>query len=308
MLESLPRLVRSNAFQGLITGAIIFAALLVGIETYPSVVERHGHLLELLDQLILIIFVAELCLKILAEGKQPWRYFCDPWNVLDFAIVAVALLPMVGQQVTVLRLARLLRVLRLLRAVPKLQILVGALLKSLPSMGYVTVLLLLVFYVYAVAGVFLFGQNDPFRFRTLPVALVTLFQVATAEDWSTTLYTQMYGCTEHGYDGRQDLCTAPTEYPVLAPIYFVSFILIGTMIILNLFIGVITNSMAESQKEADERAERERVHRPGYAPSNESLEADLRSLEEHIQKLQQALRAVAVRAQVRSESERPADR
>jgi voltage-gated sodium channel len=122
-----------------------------------------------------------IVMKMGAEGSRPWRFFKEPWNVFDFVIVAVVFLPINSQYATVLRLARLLRVLRLVRAVPRLQILVGALLKAIPSMGYVSLLLFLVFYMYGVAAVFLFGKNDPFRFGDLPTALVTLFQVATAE-------------------------------------------------------------------------------------------------------------------------------
>jgi voltage-gated sodium channel len=221
MVETLRRIVDSNHFHNFVTLVILLAALLVGIETYPSVVARHADVLHTLDKLVLGVFIVEIVLKMGAEGRRPWRYFRDPWNVFDFAIVAFAFLPVGSQYVTVLRLARLLRVLRLVHALPRLQILVGALLKSVPSMGYVSLLLLLIFYVYAVAGVFLFGQNDPFRFGSLQIALVTLFQVATAEDWSTTLYTQMYGCAQAGYEGRETLCTAPSASPVLAPFCFI---------------------------------------------------------------------------------------
>lgn len=305
MIRVCRNIVLSNAFQHFITGVIVLAAVLVGIETYPSMVARHGTLLHFLDRVVLAIFVLEIVLKMAAEGSRPWRYFRDPWNVFDFAIVAAAFLPMGAQYVTVLRLARLLRVLRLIHALPRLQILVGALLKSVPSMGYVSLLLLLVFYVYAVAGVLLFGPNDPFRFGTLPIALVTLFQVATAEDWSTTLYTQMYGCASHGYDGREALCTAPATYPVIAPLYFISFILIGTMIILNLFIGVIMNGMAEAQDEADQMTERKRLHdatEAGEAGEAETLSRDLSSLEKQVIELQLAIRAIALRAEVRADA------
>ena len=294
-------IVSSNGFQHFVTSVIVLAAVLVGIETYPSMIQRHGSLLHALDRVVLAIFVLEIVLKMAAEGSRPWRYFRDPWNVFDFAIVAAAFLPMGAQYVTVLRLARLLRVLRLIHALPRLQILVGALLKSVPSMGYVSLLLLLVFYVYAVAGVLLFGPNDPFRFGTLPVALVTLFQVATAEDWSTTLYTQMYGCTSHGYDGREALCTSPAAFPVIAPIYFISFILIGTMIILNLFIGVIMNGMAEAQDEADQMTERQRLHDAPETAEAETLSRDLLALEKQVVELQLAIRAIALRAEVRAE-------
>jgi len=295
------KIVESNAFQRFVTSVIVLAAVLVGIETYPSMVARHGTLLHALDKLVLGVFVVEIAIKLAAEGTRPWRYFRDPWNVFDFSIVAIAFMPIAGQYVTVLRLARLLRVLRLIHALPRLQILVGALLKSVPSMGYVSLLLLLVFYVYAVAGVLLFGTNDPFRFGSLQIALVTLFQVATAEDWSTTLYTQMYGCTQHGYEGREALCTAPARFPVLAPFYFISFILIGTMIILNLFIGVIMNGMAEAQEEADQLAERQRQLDVSAAGETETLSRDLLALEKQAVELQLAIRAIALRAEVRAE-------
>lgn len=298
MVETLRRIAASSRFQNFVTLVILLAAVLVGVETYPSMVQRHGGVLHLLDKIVLGVFVLEIVVKLGAEGARPWRYFRDPWNVFDFVIVGLAFLPIGSQYVTVLRLARLLRVLRLVRALPRLQILVGALLKSIPSMGYVSLLLLLVFYVYAVAAVFLFGQNDPFRFGTLQVALVTLFQVATAEDWSTTLYTQMYGCNVAGYEGREALCTHPTAYPVIAPLYFITFILMGTMIILNLFIGVIMNGMAEAQTEADELEEKERIQKGEHREP--TLDQELVQLEAQLATLQDQVRLIARRAALRS--------
>ena len=302
MTPILRRLVDSSRFQHFVTLVILLAAVLVGIETYPSAVASYGPVLHALNQLVLFVFVAEVVLKMGAEGRRPWRYFLDPWNIFDFVIVALAFLPVGSQYVTVLRLARLLRVLRLVRALPRLQILVGALLKSIPSMGYVSLLLLLIFYVYAVAGVFLFGQNDPFRFGSLQIALVTLFQVATAEDWSTTLYTQMYGCTQAGYDGREALCTAPMARPVLAPFYFISFILIGTMVILNLFVGVIMTGMEEAHQDAAERDAREDLENSNDTEIRAALYRDLRQLEQQVADLQTSIRGMAVRARVLSET------
>src|SRR5687767_7399066 len=138
MAELLGRLAHSARFQHFVTAVILFAAVLVGLETSPELVSRFGALLHVLDQVVLGVFVLELVIKIGAEGRRPWRFFLDPWNIFDFVIVAVVFLPIQSQYVTVLRLARLLRVLRLIRAVPRLQILVSALLKSIPSMGYVS--------------------------------------------------------------------------------------------------------------------------------------------------------------------------
>ncbi len=175
-------------------------------------------------------------------------------------------LPFQGQAVTVLRLLRLLRVLRLVHALPRLQVLVNALLKSVPSMGYVSLFLGLLFYVYAVAGVFLFGHNDPVHFQSLERAFLSLFQIVTLEGWVDVLYTNMYGCDTYGYDAGSLLpCTAPAARPVVSILYFVSFILLGTMIILNLFIGVIMKSMEEAQEETD-RSALARISKPGAEP------------------------------------------
>lgn len=281
----------STRFQNFITFVILLAAVVVGIETYPAMVERYGPFLHTLNRVVLWIFVAEIAVKMIAEGKRPWRYFTDPWNVFDFVIVAGAFLPFAAQYATVLRLLRLLRVLRLLRAVPKLQMLVGALLKSIPSMGYVSMLLGLLFYVYAVAGVFLFGENDPVHFGNLQIALVSLFRIVTLEDWTDIMYTQMWGCNEYGYEGMQALCTAPTASPVLGAAFFISFVLVGTMIILNLFIGVILSGMDEAQSEADEAMKEHNARisgkNGGEGPAEPSLREQLRALSERLGEMQQ---------------------
>jgi voltage-gated sodium channel len=262
----------SQRFQRFVTGVILFAGVLVGIETYPRMVEQHGTVLHLLDKVVLWIFVAEIAIKMVAAWPKPWAFFRDPWNNFDFIIVAAAFLPFAGSAATVLRLVRLLRVLRLVRAVPKLQILVGALLKSIPSMGYVSVLLLLLFYVYAVAGVFMWGQNDPIHFGNLQIAFVSLFRAVTLEDWTDLMYIQMYGCASYGYGGNEALCTASAASPVGGALFFVSFVLIGTMIVLNLFIGVILSGMGEAQKESEDQV----AAMAGGVPS---LDEELRQLE-----------------------------
>jgi len=151
-----------------------------------------------------------------------------------------------------LRLLRLLRVLKLVKALPKLQMLVNALLRSIPSMGYVSLLLLLLFYIYAVAAVTFFGENDPVHFKDLQTAMLSLFRVVTLEDWTDIMYINMYGCANYGYDGIIEKCTNSNAYPIGAALFFVSFVLLGTMIVLNLFIGVIMTGMDEAKRSMDE--------------------------------------------------------
>ncbi len=262
MIALCQRLVNSIFFQNFVTLVIITAGVLVGVETYQEFADRHRHILHVLDVVVLSIFITEIALKFIALGKKPWRFFYDGWNVFDFAIVVGAFVPFLSEYATVLRLLRLLRVLRLLRALPKLQLLVGALLKSIPSMGYVSILLVLMFYVYAVAGVFIWGDNDPVHFDNLQIAFVSLFRIVTLEDWTDIMYIQMFSCANYGYGGIEHLCTEPSASPVGGALFFISFVLLGTMILLNLFVGVILSSMEEARKEADAALERRRQRLP----------------------------------------------
>lgn len=244
------RIANSSWFQNTVIGVIIVAGVLVGLETYGSIMTQYGPHLHALDQIVLWIFVAEAVIKILAHGNRPWQYFRDPWNVFDFTIVAVCFLPFHAEFIAVLRLARILRVFKLVTALPRLQLIVSALLHSIPSMVYVIILLLLHFYIYAVLGTFSFGDNDPFHFGSLQRSMLTLFQIVTLEGWADILAINMYGCDRFGYESMMDQCTNPSGAPVGAVLFFVSFILLGTMIILNLFIGVIMNAMNEVIEEA----------------------------------------------------------
>ena len=294
MVQLLKSIAESSRFQHSVTAVILLAAVLVGAETYPAIVREHGTLLHALDRVVLGIFTLEIAIKMGAEGKRPWRYFADRWNVFDFLIVAAAFLPAAGQYVTVLRLVRLLRVLRLVHAIPKLQLLVNALLKSIPSMGYVSMLLLLLFYVYAVAGVFLFGKNDPLHFGNLQVALITLFSTVTLEGWTDVLYIEMYGCAGFGYSERPEQCTASLAQPGVAVVYFISFVLVGTMVMLNLFIGVIMNGMNEAQVEEEQRLAQER-RASGVA--GQDLHSELLQLASQLKELERSLESAARHAE-----------
>ncbi len=252
MVQLCKKIAESAWFQNFIIGVIVAAGVVVGIQTYPSMVAEHGRVLHLLDQLILWIFVLEIVIKRAADGSKPWRYFLRPWNISDLVIVAVCFLPLHNAGfVAVLRLARLLRVLKLVKALPKLQVIVTALLKSIPSMFYISVLLSMLFYLYAVLGTFMFQANDPIHFESLQKAMLSLFRVATLEDWTDVMYINMYGCDAYGYGGNEALCTAPQAWGWGAALFFSSFVLLATFVIMNLFIGVIMTGMEEATKEVE---------------------------------------------------------
>jgi voltage-gated sodium channel len=277
----------SKAFQWFITSVILLAGLLVGLETYPELVKKHTFLFHLLDKVILVIFISEIVIKIVAEGNDPLSYFKDTWNIFDFAIVAIALMPIDSQFVTVARLVRLLRILRLFKAIPKLQMLVGALLKSIPSMFYVAVLLMILLYIYGVAGVFLFGQNDPVNFGSLGPSFLSLFRIITLENWDEIFFVEVRGCNKHGYEGDlAQYCTSPDPSPTAAVFFFISFILLGTMIMLNLFIGVIVKGMEEIQDEEDQENDLLEENSEGYPAY---LQKELQKLSTQISFIQKEL-------------------
>ncbi len=267
------RIVHASWFQRLIVLAILLAGVLAGIETDAATVAAYGPVLRTLDGIVLGIFIIEVILKLTASCPRPWSYFRDGWNVFDFIVVVLCLLPMDSQFALVLRLGRTLRLLRLVSALPKLQLLVGALIKSFSSMGYVSMLLGLMFYIYAITGVHLFGGHDKEHFGSLSRAFLTLFQTITLDDWKF-LFVSAQGSA-----------------PVIAAVYFISFILLGTMIMLNLFIGIIMNSMEEMHAELDEyNAAKRGVAEKGSALADlTALDHQLASLQAHLTKLRSKL-------------------
>lgn len=267
MTEQAERIVESRLFRGFIIAVILSAGVLAGVETNSLLVAQHGSLLKLLDITVLSVFVAEIVLKLVARGRRPLDYFRDGWNIFDFTIVVFCLLPIGGPFAAVLRLARTLRLLRLVTALPKLQLLVGALIKSLSSMGYVALLLGLIFYIYAITGIHLFRSHAPEHFGSLRSALLALFQMITLDNWRD-LYE-----------------SARSAAPLAATVYFVSFILLGTMIMLNLFIGIVMNSMAEMHRELDD----EKAVRTSTDDQEPVKQDGVKTLETQLQQLQQML-------------------
>ncbi len=283
------KLTESTGFQIFFIGIILLAAVVVGMQTYPSMVERHGQILDFLDNLILWLFALEIVLKMIALGRNCLSFFKDGWNCFDFFIVAAGFSPFSGQSIIVMRLLRLLRVLRLIKAIPELKLLVNTLLRSIPSMGIIAVLLFLLFYIYAVMGVFMFGENDPVHFGSLHLGLLSLFRIVTLEDWTDIMYIAMYGCDNYGYGGIESLCVNPKANPVMGWVFFVSFVMIGTFILFNMLIGVILENMQTTKAVEKDEAEREFL---ASHPKDEvvklvfKIKKDMEQLETHLHSLE----------------------
>lgn len=236
-------LLESRGFTLFITAVIVINAITLGLETSPALVQATGGLLPVLDRLALLIFTAEMLLKLWVYRH---RFFSSGWNNFDFIIVAIAWLPASGP-LAVLRALRVLRVLRLISVVPQLRVVIGALLNSLPGMASIIAVLLLVFYVAAVMATSLFGAAFPQWFGGVGASMYTLFQIMTLESWSMGIVRPVM-----------------EVYP-LAWVFFVPFVIITSFAVLNLFIALIVNSMQmihlqdrESAQSAEEIAHNER--------------------------------------------------
>lgn len=181
---------------------------------------------------------------------RPWLFFTSAWNVFDFVIVVACLLPFGSSPgaLRLLRLFRLFRMAKLIRAVPQLQVIIGGLIEGMSSIAVIALMLFLLMYLFGILGIILFRDNDPWHFKNLHTAMVTLFRCATLEDWSDVMYINMYGCAEYGYDhdGLEVLCVDSKGLHVVSAVYWVTYVIISSLVMLSLFIGVVTTSMQES--------------------------------------------------------------
>jgi voltage-gated sodium channel len=247
--EQCRRITEAHWFERTIVGLILFNALLIGLETSPEIMAQQGQWLLLGNHLILGVFIIEAALKLGAVAPRIGRYFGSGWNQFDFAIIVLSFIPASGEFAMVARLIRLLRVLRLVTTIPKLRLVVATLVHSIPSMVHVILLLAILFYIYGVLGYFLYHQHDPEHWGTLGTAMLTLFQVVTLEGWADIMRTAM-------------------QVKPFAWVYFVSFVVIGTFVVINLFIAVVINNLEETKHhELEAMAE---------TPSREQLLAELR--------------------------------
>jgi len=224
------QLVDHRFFEYGIVLVILISAVLIGLETSEAIMAEYSRLIHLGNNIVLAIFIAEAALKIYAVAPRYGEYFGNNWNRFDFSIILLALMPATGELAMIARLARLLRVLRLISVIPELRLIVATLMKSIPSMGNIMLLMGVIFYIYAVAGQQLFHAHDPLHWGNIGISLLTLFRIVTLEDWTDVMYTAM-------------------ELSPYAWIYFVSFVIMGTFVIINLFIAVVLNNLEQAKAE-----------------------------------------------------------
>lgn len=261
MTIRLQQLVTAPWFTHGILVLILLNAVVLGLETSPTIMAQYGGLLLFLDNAMLAIFVVELLLRMAAYRMA---FFRDSWSLFDLAVVAIALIPASGP-LAVLRSLRVLRVLRVLSIVPSMRRVISALLGSLPGLGSIAMVLVLIYYVFAVIATKLFGEAFPEWFGSIAASFYTLFQVMTLESWSMGISRPVM-----------------EQFPY-AWMFFVPFILVATFTMLNLFIAIIVNTMQtfSDQEHAEQRAEdqvREEEHQQLILRELQAIRAELAEL------------------------------
>jgi voltage-gated sodium channel len=238
------RIVASNTFDWIITGVILLQALALALEATPAVISVGGRSDDLLEQgtfrliqnIVVAVFIIEAALRLIAVYPRPQKYFRDGWNCFDFAIIILSILPIAGQFSTIARLIRLLRITRLITKSTELRAIVSTLVRSIPSIFNILILLSILFFIYAIIGYHLFRNADPEHWSSFPTSLTTLFQVVTLEGWPNIMEQVV------------------SSLGPLYWLYFASFIVIGTFIIINLFISVIVRKSEEAYKQVQQES------------------------------------------------------
>jgi voltage-gated sodium channel len=231
------RVVESSWFDPLMLAIIAVNAVALGLETYDSIDTAIGRELQLANDVILGIFVVELLVRMAAYADRPRAFFRSGWNVFDFVVIAASFVPGVRENATLLRLVRLLRIVRAVRLLPDLRVLTVAVGRSIPGVASLAAITLLLVYVYGMVGWVIFHDHDPANFEDIGQSMVTMFVLLTLENLPA-------------YIARGQ---ALSDWTLL---FYVSYVLLASFLIFNLFIGIVINSMEEARAIELHRAER----------------------------------------------------
>lgn len=226
------RLRNNKIFELFVVSIIILSALLIGAKTY-QIPDSVMQLVKWLDLTVTIIFLFEIIIRFIAEENKK-RFFHSAWNIFDTLIVVVSLIPIEDSEMALIgRLVRIFRVLRMVSIIPELRMLLNSLIRALPQLGYVLLLMFIIFYIYAAVGATFFAEINPTLWGDISISLLTLFRVMTFEDWTDVMYETM-------------------DVHPLSWIYYLTFIFLTAFAFLNMVIGIVVNVLEDEH--AKERA------------------------------------------------------
>ncbi len=266
MAAACKRVADSSRFQIFIFGVILANAAVLGLETYESIERDAGAALALVNNVCLAIFVIEIAIRIVAHGRRPQDYFKSGWNVFDFVIIGGAFLPGLSGNATALRLLRLLRIVRVVSLFPDLRFLIRGMAASLPPIASMAMLTGLLIYIYGILGWLFFADTDPAHWGDVGEAMLSLFVILTLESWP-------------------DIMGEVIDDHPWAWIYFISYVLTASFLLINMVIAILINSLEEvkAMEAIEEHLDRRRAER------DESGEANGRAAAERLARIREAL-------------------
>lgn len=220
----------NNLFEGFIISVILISAIFVGFRTYEESLNPEIFLyISYLDYVVTIIFVIEIFIRIIAE-KSIINFFRQPWNIFDFLIVSISLIPIESlDSVLLARLVRVFRLLRLVSFIPQFRILIESFITAIPRVGYILLFMFVEFYIFAAIGSILFSDISPLHWGNVGLAMLTLFQTATLEGWPDLMYQSL-------------------EVQRFSWIFFVIFIILNSLVFMNMIIGVIIDVIVKANE------------------------------------------------------------
>ena len=224
--EKLRTFIENKIVVNFILAVILFNSIVLGLMTYPKLMSHFGNLMHLSCFVCVLIFTVEIGIKLVVYGKN---FFKDGWNNFDFILVAISWIPTGGvfSSFRAFRVLRALRALRLVTRLQKLRLIVQAIIESIPNVSWASVLLILIFYIFAIMGTTMYAQSFPDYFGTIGKSMFTLFQIMSLDDWATELARPI--AQIHPYSW----------------VYFISFILTSSFVVMNVIVGVIVNAIGE---------------------------------------------------------------
>lgn len=232
-IQWLARLMYGDAFEFVVIAVIIANAAALAVLTFTGVHPTVVAVATVIDQFAIIFYTVELILRIVSYGTKPWMFFRNPWNVFDFLVVI--LIPFLNNGTVIFRLVRLLRILRVFRFLPEARILMLSMVKSVAPLANLAVLIGFLMFIYAMAGVYLFGAADPERWGNLGAAMLTLTVMPTLENFPDTFL-------------------AGLDITPFALLYFLSYMFFIVFTVLNVLIGIVLNAMDQAREEVATKA------------------------------------------------------
>lgn len=262
-------------FQSFVIGVIVFSALMIGVETY-AIPPWSIKLITALDWFVTLFFLVEILIRLISS-KNIKEFLKDPWNIFDSIIVITSLIPFDGSETALLgRLLRIFRVLRLISFIPELRVLLNAFFTAIPRMGYVSLLMFIIFYIYAAIGAILFSDINSELWGNITISMLTLFRIATFEGWTEVMYETM------------------KVYP-LSWTYYLTFIFIVAFMFLNMMIGIVVETLQEEhEKESLESGE-------GESAEVHWIKEHTGEMEKRLERIEQLLEAQANASQVKKD-------